>query len=408
MPWYERSPMDQRMQFVTEFDSGLFTMTELAEHYGISRTTGYKWVERHDAEGVLGLADRSRRPHHSPQATDSRLIEALVALRKRHPRWGAKKLLGILTRRRPDADWPARSTVCDRLKAAGLVAARRRVPRPGVPVPQPRAAITTANEVWTTDFKGEFRTGDTRYCYPFTLRDGYSRFVLRCDALLCHTEGVTRPCFERAFTAYGLPERIRSDNGPPCASVGLGRLSRLAVWWIRLGIVPERIDPGHPEQNGSHEQFHRVLKADTARPPADNAAAQQHRFRRFCAEYNPTRSVGRRRAGDALSPLAAAPAESTATPRVSRSRGNPPRLDDGRRIVASHAVCVRGLGGRTHRLRRSRRWHLDRQVCHGRPGSLRRASTPDSTHCPVHCGALAGFAGSRLNEKDDEKNLNNC
>ena len=286
MPWYERSPMDQRMQFVTEFDSGLFTMTELAEHYGISRTTGYKWVERHDAEGVLGLADRSRRPHHSPQATDSRLIEALVALRKRHPRWGAKKLLGILTRRRPDADWPARSTVCDRLKAAGLVAARRRVPRPGVPVPQPRAAITTANEVWTTDFKGEFRTGDTRYCYPFTLRDGYSRFVLRCDALLCHTEGVTRPCFERAFTAYGLPERIRSDNGPPFASVGLGRLSRLAVWWIRLGIVPERIDPGHPEQNGSHEQFHRVLKADTARPPADNAAAQQHRFRRFCAEYN--------------------------------------------------------------------------------------------------------------------------
>jgi len=149
--------------------------------------------------------------------------------------------------------------------------------------------MTRANEVWTTDFKGEFRTGDRVYCYPFTLRDGFSRFVLRCDALACHTEAVTRPCFARAFAEYGLPERIRSDNGPPFGGPGLGRLSRLAVWWIRLGIVPERIDPGHPEQNGSHEQFHAVLKAATARPPAGHAAAQQRRFNRFCAEYNEER-----------------------------------------------------------------------------------------------------------------------
>jgi transposase InsO family protein len=280
--------MDQRMQFVTEFESGLFTMTELAEQYGISRKTGYKWVDRHDAEGVLGLADRSRRPHHSPQASDPTVIKALVELRKQHPRWGARKLLAVLTRRQPAADWPARSTVCDRLKALGLVAVRRGR-RPRVAVLSTRAPVTHANDVWTTDFKGEFRTGDTRYCYPFTLRDGFSRFVLRCDALPCHTDAVTRPRFARAFADFGLPERIRSDNGPPFAGAGLGRLSRLSVWWIRLGIVPERIAPGHPEQNGSHEQFHAVLKAETAWPPAGTAAGQQRRFTRFCAEYNHAR-----------------------------------------------------------------------------------------------------------------------
>jgi hypothetical protein len=146
--------------------------------------------------------------------------------------------------------------------------------------------ITRPNEVWTVDYKGEFLTGDRQYCYPFTLRDGFSRYVLRCDALTAHTLAVTRPRFERAFAEYGLPDRIRSDNGPPFGGPGLGRLSTLAVWWIRLGIVPERIAPGHPEQNGSHEQFHKVLKAETARPPASTARAQQRRFGRFCAEYN--------------------------------------------------------------------------------------------------------------------------
>ncbi len=285
MAWREMSPMDQRMQFVTEYASGLFTMTELAEQYGISRKTGYKWVERHEAEGVSGLADRSRRPHHSPQATDPALITALVELRKRHPSWGAQKLLAVLRRRQPDVEWPARTTVCDQLKAAGLVASRRRR-RPRVAAPSQRGPITHANEVWTTDFKGEFRTGDGVYCFPLTLRDGFSRFVLRCDALRCHTLAVTRPCFARAFAEYGLPERLRSDNGPPFGGPGLGRLSTLAVWWIRLGIVPERIDPGHPEQNGAHEQFHAVLKKETARPPAATRAAQQRRFARFCAEYN--------------------------------------------------------------------------------------------------------------------------
>jgi hypothetical protein len=151
------------------------------------------------------------------------------------------------------------------------------------------APVTGPNAVWTTDFKGEFRTGDGVYCYPLTVRDAFSRFVLRCDAFLGRTTEATRRRFDRAFRDYGLPERIRSDNGGPFASPGLAGLSQLSVWWMRLGIIPERIAPGHPEQNGSHEQFHSVLKADTARPPAPNRTAQQQRFRRFCRVYNEER-----------------------------------------------------------------------------------------------------------------------
>jgi transposase InsO family protein len=289
MPWRETSPMEQRLEFVREYESGLFTMTELATQYGISRKTGYKWLDRHDADGVVGLQDRSRRPHQSPQATDPDLVERLLGLRRRHPRWGARKLLAVAARRDPDAPWPSRSTVCTWLKDRGLVASRRRrAPSPHAPV-SPLAPITAVNQVWTTDFKGEFRTGDGRYCYPLTLRDGFSRFVLRCDGFLSRTTDATRRAFERAFREFGLPERIRSDNGSPFASPGLGGLSQLSVWWMRLGIHPERIAPGHPEQNGSHEQFHSVLKAATTRPPAPHGRAQQQRFRRFIHEYNEER-----------------------------------------------------------------------------------------------------------------------
>ena len=285
MPWHETSPMEQRLEFVQESESRLFTMTELAAEYGISRKTGYKWRARYAAEGALGVHDRSRRPQTSPHATDPEVLALLLRLRQRHPRWGAKKLLAVAARRAPTLDWPCPSTVAAHLKARGLITPRRRRQRPLV-ITAPRAPITRPNEVWTVDFKGEFLTGDRHYCYPLTLRDGFSRYVLRCDALAAHTGLVTRPRLERAFAEYGVPDRIRSDNGPPFGGPGLGRLSTLAVWWIRLGIVPERIVPGHPEQNGSHEQFHAVLKADTTRPPAATAAAQQRRFRRFCREYN--------------------------------------------------------------------------------------------------------------------------
>jgi putative transposase len=288
MPWREMSPVDVRVQFISEYLSDLFSMTELAAQYGISRKTAYKWVTRYEAAGPGALADRSRRPHEHPAATAPALIAALLRARARHPSWGARKLLAMSRRQQPAVVWPSRSTVCDLLRRAGLIVPRRQRgagPHGGPPL-QP---IVGPNGTWTTDFKGEFRTGDARYCYPLTLRDGFSRYVLRCDALLGRTTADTRRCFARAFAAYGLPDRIRSDNGLPFAGPGLGRLSRLNVWWLRLGIVPERIALGRPDQNGSHEQFHRVLKAETTRPPAATARAQQRRFQTFCHEYNTVR-----------------------------------------------------------------------------------------------------------------------
>jgi putative transposase len=289
MPWREMSPMEQRLEFVRECESDLFTMTELAAQYGISRKTAYKWLERYHADGAAGLVDHSRRPRRQPTATDPELLEALLAVRRRHPRWGPKKLLAIVRRGDPDASWPARATVAALLKRQGLIRPRRRGSRPPQVTGRPLPAATRPNEVWTTDFKGEFRTGDGVYCYPLTVRDGFSRFVLRCDGFLARSATATQRRFACAFREYGLPERIRSDNGGPFASPALAGLSQLSVWWIRLGIMPERIAPGHPEQNGSHEQFHSVLKAETARPPAPNCAAQQQRFRRFCHVYNEER-----------------------------------------------------------------------------------------------------------------------
>jgi transposase InsO family protein len=288
MPWQGVLPVDLRLEFNRAFAAGWFSMTELCAQYGISRKTAYKWVARYAAEGRAGLVDRSRRPHQSPRATDARVVALLCEARRRHPTWSARKLIAVLRRQQPAWAWPARSTGCALLKAQGLVRARHRRVRaraPSAPLPP----MTQPNEVWTTDFKGEFRTGDRRYCYPLTVRDGFSRYVLRCEALPSKNTAVTRQGFERVFREYGLPARIRSDNGEPFAGTGLTRLSRLSAWWIRLGIQPERIALGHPEQNGSHEQFHRVLKAETARPPAASLPAQQRRFRRFCAEYNAER-----------------------------------------------------------------------------------------------------------------------
>ena len=213
MPWRERSPVDLRVQFIGEYQTELWSMTELAEQYRISRKTAYKWVTRYERGGAAALLDQSRRPWTQPSATDPRLIAALLAVRRRHPRWGAKQLLAVVKRQDARAAWPSRSTVCDVLRRHALV-----VPRPRRrPMPHgghALAPITGPNETWTTDFKGEFRTGDRRYCYPLTLRDGFSRYVLRCDALLSRSYALTRARCERAFADYGLPVRIRSDNGP--------------------------------------------------------------------------------------------------------------------------------------------------------------------------------------------------
>jgi putative transposase len=289
MPWQEQSPMDLRMRFVIELHSEVFSMTELCRTYGISRKTGYKWAARYATDGPPGLADRSRRPHGHPATIPERTREALLAARRRFPTWSGAKLVQWLAKHEPGVAWPSRTTAYEVLRRHGAVR-HRRSPRRAPLRPLRTLTVATApNQVWTTDFKGEFRTRDGHWCHPLTLRDAFSRCVLRCDALAAETYAETRARFVRAFHKFGLPACVRSDNGRPFVSTGLAGLSRLNVWWLQLGIRLERIAPGHPEQNGSHEQFHGVLKQATTRPPAANLAAQQRRFASFCREYNEQR-----------------------------------------------------------------------------------------------------------------------
>jgi putative transposase len=288
MPWSVETPMSQRREFVEDAERALYTMRELCARYGISRRVGYKWLTRYRELGLVGLADQSRRPQHSPTQLDGELAGLCVDARHRHPTWGPRKLLAYLERRHRRQRWPAASTVGALLKREGLTAPRRRrrpVGHPG----RPMSVMDQPNAVWTADFKGQFRTGDGVYCYPLTIIDGYSRSLLACEALLHPTHAASQPVFADLFRRLGLPERIRTDNGVPFATSALGRLSLLSVWWIKLGITPELIEPAHPQQNGRHERLHRTLKAETTKPPAQTARAQQRRFRAFQAEFNEER-----------------------------------------------------------------------------------------------------------------------
>ena len=288
MPWQETSLMDQRIQFIGDYQRGLLPLTALANRFGLSRQTAYKWIDRYEAGGPPALADQSRRPRSCPHATPEDLVTAVLEERRHHPRWGAKKLLRILRRKDPDGAWPARSTVCDLLKRHDLVPKTRR--RPRLPHPgRPLTPMTEPNAIWTADFKGQFKTRDGEYCYPLTLVDGYSRYLLACQGLRSTTIVLARPIVQRVFEEYGLPRIIRPDNGVSFATPALGRLSLLSVWWIGLEIYPELIEPAHPEQNGRHERLHRTLKAEATRPPSGNLPAQQVRFNRFRREYNDDR-----------------------------------------------------------------------------------------------------------------------
>jgi putative transposase len=286
VPWCETSPMDQRQAFVWEAQRQWWSMSELCARYEISRKTGYKWLAR--ARRGEGLAEKSRRPATCPHAIPEELVQRLLAFRRAHRRWGPKKLHRELTRRWPQAAWPARSTISLILKRHGLAGPRSRRRRPGHAGP-PLTPMSAPNAVWAIDFKGQFRTGDGALCYPLTITDGFSRYMLACEALRRPTQLATRRTLERVFREYGVPAVIRSDNGTPFAGGGLARLSRLSVWWIHLGIRPELIVPGAPQQNGRHERMHRTLKAETATPPARTAAAQARRFARFQAAYNERR-----------------------------------------------------------------------------------------------------------------------
>jgi putative transposase len=288
MPWQEESTMQLRRQFIQDVQSGTSPVTELCAAYGISRKTGYKWLTRYDAGGVGALADQSRQPQTSPTATPPELVRALLAARQHHPTWGPRKLLRLLRQRESAAPWPARSTIALQLKRAGLVVTPRRVRRPGHPG-RPQAPMDAPNAVWTADFKGQFRLGDASLCYPLTIADGYSRLLLSCRALTSTCVEGSWPVFVRAFQEYGLPGRIRSDNGVPFATQALGRLSALSVWWVRLGILPDLTEPASPQQNGRHERMHRTLKRECTRPPRHSQRAQQHRFEAWRKEFNELR-----------------------------------------------------------------------------------------------------------------------
>jgi transposase InsO family protein len=280
--------MDERTQFIARVLAGEDEMTALCREYGISRKTGYKWLGRYRCEGAAGLRERSHAPLRHGQAHDVAVVQAVLALRERWRHWGPKKLRVKLSEHHPALAVPAASTIGDWLRREGMVERsprRRRCP----PYARPFAAVTGANDVWCTDFKGWFRTGDGRRCDPFTLSDAHSRYLLRCQAVARPDEANVRPIFEAAFQEHGLPMAIRSDNGPPFASPGVGGLSRLAVWWIKLGIRPERIVAGKPQQNGRHERVHRTLKEETAMPPADSLLTQQQRFDAFRVVYNSER-----------------------------------------------------------------------------------------------------------------------
>jgi transposase InsO family protein len=280
-----------RQHFVEKWlrSDGGWTFIEHCERFGVPRPTAYEWLARYRALGVCGLEDKSSAPHFSPHATKADVVDLVVRARRDHPTWGPRKLKAWIEETLPwDVELPAASTIGDILKRAGLVTTKNRRQR-AHRYATPYSEATAPNDVWTTDFKGHFRLLDGHYCYPLTLVDNFSRFLLRCDAYRS-TSFECRRSFESAFVEYGLPAVIRSDNGSPFASANtLGGLSKLSVWWIRLGILPERIKPGSPWENGSHERMHRTLKQEATDPPQRNRTRQQKSFDVFRAEFNEER-----------------------------------------------------------------------------------------------------------------------
>ena len=293
MPWKETCAMNERLGFVLEVERGERTVSELCRVFGISRKTGHKMLARYRELGPAGLADQSRAPHTHPNATSEQSAAEIVRLRRRFPDWGPVKLLDWLERHKPHLVLPAPCTAAELLKREGLVKPRSRKRR-ATPYGAPFVQASAPNDLWSADFKGQFRLGNGQLCYPLTLSDAASRFFLCCEALTGPTYALTRPHCERVFREYGLPAAIRTDNGEPFASTGLGGLSRLSLWWIKLGIIPERIRPGRPEQNPRHERLHGTLKRGC--PVQANLKQQQRAFDRFRSIYNTQRthqSLGR-------------------------------------------------------------------------------------------------------------------
>lgn len=289
MPWKDVKPMDEKILFIADHLREAGSFCQLCERYGISRKTGYKWVERYRAEGMAGLEERSRKPHTAAGEIPYAIRKAIIELRRqgRDP-LGPKKIQALLGQRFPDQSVPSKSSIYNVLKREGMLEPKRRRRRVQ-PSAHRLATATVPNELWSADYKGQFKLGNGHWCYPLTVMDHASRYLLGCQGLEGPRLAETKAVFERLFREYGLPERIRTDNGVPFASTAIGGLSQLSVWWIKLGILPERIEPGQPQQNGRHERMHRTLKRAVTHPPAANQSAQQAQFDSFCTHYNEQR-----------------------------------------------------------------------------------------------------------------------
>jgi len=287
MPWMECSVMDEKMKFVGRMLEGE-KMAELCREFGISRKTGYKIWNRYNNIGIQGLTDRSRRPYKQANRLPMQIEKFILGIKQEKPSWGAPKIREKIARRYPDLALPAKSTIHAILDRHGLVKRRkgRRYRAEGTLLSPGKAP----NDLWCADYKGEFMLGNKQYCYPLTISDHTSRYILACDGLETTKEEFAFGVFEKTFQEFGLPRAIRTDNGVPFASAfALYGLSKLSVWWLRLGIEIERIKPGHPEQNGRHERMHLTLKKETTKPPAQNILQQQEKFDAFVEEFNTDR-----------------------------------------------------------------------------------------------------------------------
>lgn len=288
MPWGEMSQMDQKKEFIILSKTGKFTIVELCEMIGISRTTAYKYLDRYARQGYKGLEELSRTPHHRPNRTSKEVVDAIIELRKKHPRWGAGVLKNIIDKRGNLPKLPSTVTVNKILKENDLIKERKR--RRKVEPQKPIFDPASPNEVWSADYKGKFRMKNGEYCYPLTIADSYSRYIFAAKGLLAANTKSTKPVFKKVFRKYGLPEQLHTDNGAPFGSIhALGRLTTFSVWLLDLGIKPVYSDPGHPEQNGRHERMHRELKGEATRPPGKNLQAQQRKLNKFIYEYNEVR-----------------------------------------------------------------------------------------------------------------------
>jgi transposase InsO family protein len=277
--------MDQKIKLIGDCLKKEYSISELSQAYSVSRKTIYKWLKRYQDGGPEALQEMARTPHSHPATIPAEIVATVIKAKLRHQRWGPKKVIAWLKNGSPEKSWPVASTAGKILKREGLVRSRhkrRHVP----PYTAPFQQCNQPNRVWSIDYKGQFRMGDGRLCYPLTISDNFSRYLLQCRGLFHPSYEATQPWLEWTFREYGLPGAIRSDNGEPFASVAVGGLTKLSIWLIKLGIVPERIELGHPEQNGRHERMHRTLKEYAVNPPRGNMGQQQRVFDRFRQEYN--------------------------------------------------------------------------------------------------------------------------